>query len=133
MPVGRWWEVDYDALNWKEGFAPFSSKDTPGIAFGTNWNNTDIWIRQEFEVENTDFNDIRLYIYHDEDAEVFINGVPAAKLRGYTTTYKTVFIEKEALKSLKKGKNTIAIHCMQTAGGQGIDAGLKIIIPVNKK
>ena len=43
-----------------------------------------------------------------------------AGLAGYTTAYTFVGIEN----TLKKGANTIAIHCRQTKGGQYIDAGL---------
>jgi hypothetical protein len=43
---------------------------------------------------------------------------------GHTTGYEEVRITPEARAALKAGKNTLAIHCHQTVGGQYIDAGL---------
>ncbi len=58
--------------------------------------------------------------------QVYINGQRVWQRRGYTMGYETEEIPSAALRS---GRNVIAIHCRQTAGGQYIDAGLDALVP----
>ena len=96
---------------------------------GTEWKTSDIWIRRSFELPATDLGELHLWIHHDEDAEVFINGTRITELKGYTTGYVLVPLEGEARKALIAGTNVLAIHCKQTRGGQYIDCGLARIVP----
>ena len=66
----------------------------------------------------------KLTIYHDEDVEVYFNGILAAKAQGYNTAYEIFDITPAALAVLKPGKITLAVHCLQTIGGQYIDLGI---------
>jgi hypothetical protein len=69
-------------------------------------------------------------MFHDEDAEVYFDGVPAAKVAGYNTGYEETPITLEALALLQPGKTiVIAVHCHQTTGGQYIDLGLSAVKP----
>lgn len=122
-PDAAWVNAGFDDSKWSQGKAGFGTEGTPGAVFGTEWNTNDIWIRRSFDLAKApEFP--HLAIHHDEDADVFINGQPAVTLKGYTTGYSIVPLSEVAAKLLKPGKNTIAIHCHQTGGGQYIDCGL---------
>jgi hypothetical protein len=131
-PGENWYKPDFKDSEWKEGPGGFGTRGTPGAVVRTEWKTDDIWIRREFELANVPKGDVYLFLHHDEDAEVYINGVLAAKVAGYITDYEEVAILPTARAALKAGKNTIAIHCHQTKGGQYIDAGL-VTLEVGKR
>jgi hypothetical protein len=123
-PEGKWFLAGYDDSGWKEGVGGFGTKGTPGAVVRTEWKTDDIWIRRTFSLPKGPFKNMYLYVHHDEDAEIYLNGVLAAKVSGYLTEYEEVTISEAARKALKAGKNTLAVHCHQTTGGQYIDVGL---------
>jgi hypothetical protein len=123
-PADGWFKPDFDDAGWKEGPGGFGTRRTPGAVVRTEWKTDDIWIRREFTLPEGDFKNLHLLLHHDEDAEVYLNGVVAAKVPGFITDYEEVPISKEALAALKPGKNRFAVHCKQTTGGQYIDVGI---------
>ncbi|MCC7014130.1 MAG: hypothetical protein IT454_16350 [Planctomycetes bacterium] len=71
--------------------------------------------------------DVRLWLHHDEDAEVYLNGVLALDVDRYTTSYELAPISTEARAALRAGRDVLAIHCRQTTGGQYVDVGLPVV------
>jgi len=122
-PAGEWFAPGFDASSWKEGPAGFGTAETPGAIVRTEWKGAEIWIRRGFALQEVPKAAL-LRLHHDEDAEVYLNGVLACRARGYTTGYEEVEIRAEAAAALRRGANTIAAHCRQTTGGQYIDVGL---------
>jgi hypothetical protein len=123
-PAEGWMRPDFDDSKWQTGKGGFGTAGTPGAVVGTKWKTDRIWLRRTFQITWKPTGEIALMIHHDEDATVYINGVPSASLIGYTQEYGLASIVPAAAKTLKQGQNTIAIFCKQTVGGQFIDAGL---------
>ena len=123
-PGPDWFKPAFDVSRWKEAPAGFGTAGTPGIFVNTTWDTADIWLRTEFNLDGEDLHDLKMQIFHDEDASLYLNGVLALKLKGFITQYEEFDISPEALAALRPGKNVIAVHCHQTSGGQGIDAGI---------
>ena len=122
-PEGEWTSHRYDARGWKKGRAGFGRRGTPGAVVRTEWTSSDIWLRREFEVRAAPPS-ITLWLHHDENAEVYLNGQLIAKRQGHVREYQEIKVEGDGRKLLREGTNAIAIHCRQTGGGQYIDAGL---------
>lgn len=124
QPGADWMKGGFADGGWQSGFGSFGTKETPGAVVGTVWNTSDIWLRKEFELDSTSKSEFRLKVHHDEDAVIYVNGVEAARLSGYTGSYVLVNLNEAGTKALKTGKNLIAVHCHQTRGGQNIDLGI---------
>jgi beta-galactosidase/beta-glucuronidase len=122
-PSDDWFKPAFDASAWKEGIGGFGTAGTPAAIVGTQWKSADIWLRREFTLEQTLKAPV-LLMHHDEDAEVYINGVLAASAKDYISDYEEFDIAPAAKAALKPGKNTLAVHCHQTRGGQFIDVGI---------
>jgi len=115
---------EFEDRTWTDAPGGFGTKDTPGAVVGTVWNTADIWLRRRFTLDDADSENVYLRLHHDEDADVYINGVLAAKVSGYTTDYQLIAISPRARAALRNGENILAVHCKQTGGGQYIDVGL---------
>ncbi|MBI4600557.1 MAG: beta galactosidase jelly roll domain-containing protein [Planctomycetes bacterium] len=127
-PPAGWEKLAFDDSSWKRGPGGFGTRGTPGAAVRTEWRTGEIWLRRTFELPaNGSLDGIHLRIHHDEDAEVYLNGVLAARLTGYTTSYGLLPVSPEARAALKPGRNTVAVRCKQTGGGQYIDLGFAVV------
>ncbi len=123
-PSENWFAPDFDDASWQSGPGGFGTSQTPGTVVRTEWNTPDIWVRRSFDLAQMPLGEVMLRVHHDEDAEIYLNGVLAAKLTGYVTFYKLASLSEAGRAALRPGRNVLAIHCRQTGGGQYIDAGL---------
>jgi len=123
-PGDHWMKADFDATGWKEGRAGFGTQP-PAFVPHTPWTSDDIWLRREITVPEGVHTHLQFIVYHDEDVEIYVNGIPAAAEAGYMTNYVPLEISREARAAMKPGaKLLVAVHCHQTIGGQGVDVGL---------
>jgi serine/threonine protein kinase/tetratricopeptide (TPR) repeat protein len=128
-PPEGWTRPDFDDSHWKEGPAPFGVDGTPNLSPRTKWDTPDIWARRLVEVPASTFVDrARLLVYHDDDLEVFIDGVPAARWSGYSIEYQAAEVSSDARGAIRPGARiVVAAHCHQSRGGQGVDLGLSLV------
>ncbi len=131
-PGDGWTKPDFDQSLWKEGRAGFGTKP-PSFKRHTNWTTDDIWLRRTMTVPDGEHPDLHFYVYHDEDVEIYVNGILAAEEAGFTTSYVPLEISREARAVMKPGATIlVAVHCRQTEGGQGVDVGLGETVPAKE-
>jgi Glycosyl hydrolases family 2, sugar binding domain/Glycosyl hydrolases family 2/Glycosyl hydrolases family 2, TIM barrel domain len=118
-----WMQPAFDAAAWTEGPGGFGAKETRFARVGTEWKTPDVWLRRTVILASVPAT-LQLRVFHDDDAEVYLNGVLAAKLPGANSSYAYVPLSAEARAALKPGPVVIAVHAHQTRGGQFIDVGL---------
>jgi len=131
-PGDAWMKPDFDDTKWMAGQAGFGKKETPGGVIRTEWTTNDIWLRTEFELPDKRYTNLQFRIHHDDDAEVYVNGVLAASYGRYTVEYEETPMLSAGRKAFRPGKNVIAVHCLQKRGGQYIDVGLVDVIPTRR-
>lgn len=125
-----WYNGDYSTTGWKKGKAPFGKSDVkwqkPIIK--TTWNTGDIWLRKTLNrtLNQSEIDKMSWVMCHDEDIEIFVNGVRVFEEKGYDEDYKVVPLSQEAKDQFaaKNANPWICVHVKQTAGGQFFDLGL---------
>ncbi len=109
-PANDWFKSDFASTSWTKGKLPLASKGNKSGK--TIWDTQEVWYRREFDLTQEDFGTILLSMQHGRNnLEVYINGVSAfecttCRSRGFVS-YP---ISAEAQKTLKKGKNILAVH-----------------------
>ena len=120
QPADEWLNPAFNDQQWKSGKAPFGNNETRAK---TAWKTNNLWVRRTFELASPDFNKLCLKLRHDDNIQVYINGQKIYDTKGWTG--KFIYIPVNDHKNiLKKGRNVMAIHIENTAGGQWLDAGL---------
>lgn len=126
-PTADWFEVSFrHEEKWKKAPGPFGQGRPGGKTPNTAWDSNNIWVRTSFQLTEIP-SAVELSIFHDENADVYLNGQKIADFNGYVTQYRSLILDKKGLAALQTGRNTLAIHCINTSGAQFIDAGLKIV------
>lgn len=133
-PADGWEQPGFNDSAWQTGPGGFGSRGTPGTGkIGTEWTSNNVWMRRTFNPGSLTPDQIaRLLVRdnHDEDVQVYINGVLAYQVGGYFNGYENRPITAEARQALKpNAENVLAVHCRQSAGGQYVDVGFVIREP----
>lgn len=120
-PASGWMATSFNDQSWKRGGAPFTDNNSSAK---TLWKSRNLWVRREFTLDQTAFNNLFLKINHDDDAEVYLNGEKIYSYVGWLSKFQYFSIPEAAKRKLVKGKNVLAIHVANTRGGAWLDAGI---------
>jgi len=120
MPAGmeNWYVPDFDDSKWTEGKAPIGKGiwKHSGITldkFPSTWGAGEfLLMRTSFEVEDLNFESYRIAILARQGFSVYLNG---NRIHTYiwwmdNPYYRSIVLEKEEIKFLKKGKNVLAVY-----------------------
>ncbi len=122
-PPAGWEREGFDDGAWSSGTGGFGAPGTPGAELGTEWHGADIWLRRNFAWKEAP---LGLWLHHDEDVEIFLNGEKIFAEAGFLKEYE--FVELPAAKPRPNADNLLAVHCRQSVGGQYVD-----VIPVSRE
>ncbi|MEO5593508.1 MAG: DUF4965 domain-containing protein [Chitinophagaceae bacterium] len=120
-PAADWNNFSFNDSKWKKGLAPFGDSKSVDK---TIWKTKDIWIRRSFTVNSTAFKKLFLKLQHDDNVEVYLNGESIYEKKGWSGKFIYLPISDVVKQKIKKGKNILAVHVENTAGGAKLDAGI---------
>jgi len=134
-PGSGWTNEGFNDAAWKTGKAPFGLGWDNDAA--TEWKSKSIWVRREFDLNDIDIEKLVLQLRHDEDVEVYVNGILAYSCDNscFTSDYRNYPLADSVRDKLKKGKNILAMHCSNSNGWSWLDGGLgkqKIVKDMNR-
>lgn len=127
-PGPGWMKEGFNDESWKEGRTPFGTGWDNDA--NTEWKSKSIWLRKEFvlnesQLKETSIQKLILELRHDDDVEVYLNGQLVYKCNNcYLSSLKQYELSAQIKSTLKKGRNLLAIHCINPAGYSWIDAGI---------
>jgi hypothetical protein len=125
-PLEGWFRADFNDRAWTAASGAFG-RSSATRRVGTPWETSDIWLRRTIDLPAALTNP-HLRVFHDDDAEVYLNGEKVATLTGSVNGYSYVRLDAAAKALLKSGPNTLAMHVKQVRGGQFADVGLVDVI-----
>ena len=137
-PPDDWSQPAFDDAAWKSGPGGFGDNAPGHGIIGTPWTDTpgDIWLRRTVRLGPLSPAQIARLVfrdYHDEDVDVYVNGVPAYSASGYISSYEYRPLSPEARRAIRPdADNLLAVHCHQTGGGQYIDVGISERLPAKQ-
>ncbi len=130
----RWFAKEFDDSSWKKGLSAFGANmpEKDAHLVSTAWNTNQIYLRRWFylgDIAQEHIDNLRFLLFHDDDIEIYINGIWAANRSGCVFNYSPLDISAEAKKSLKPNSwNLIAVAGKQGTGQQIMDIGLSVLV-----
>ena len=133
-PEEGWITPEYDDTAWKEGIGGFGNGRAWNAIPRTAWKTDNIWLRRKILLRETPQGEVVLLIYHDDTAEVYVNGHAVEPLVGADNHYRILPLSAAATDSLKAGENIVAVHCHNQENSPGfIDFGMAELVEKEEK
>ena len=124
-PEMGWQTVNFDANGWKDEQGAFGSQEYPDVRTRWTEEHSDIYVRRTIELNNADADaDLYLIYSHDDVFELYINGTKVIDTGETWKTGEILHLDGKLKGLLKSGRNLIAAHCHNTAGGAYLDFGV---------
>ena len=130
-PAQDWTSPTFGDVLWTESEGAFGTKSgknavkIQGLWLRTPWASRDIWLRARIDLppEIRDAN-IRWMYRHDENIQVYVNGVLQFAEPSYNMQVRTRELDGS---NFKPGENVIAVHCRNNGGPGLVDVGFEWI------
>ncbi|GEP96187.1 glutaminase family protein [Chitinophaga cymbidii] len=126
QPADGWMNASFNDSQWKKGAAPFGDDERTAK---TPWKSRNLWARRTFTLSGSVPEKLYLKLQHDDNVKVYLNGELAYQHTGWNHRFDYIPVDDAIKSKLKKGKNLLAIHVENTAGGRHLDAGLSTEFP----
>jgi Ricin-type beta-trefoil lectin domain len=125
-PAASWIQPTFNDSAWSTGAGGFGDTDRGYTPARTRWTQSELWLRRSFQLTSLPAS-LSVRVYHDEDAELYINGVLAFSEASWSQGYRTVEVSSAVLSTLQVGSNSIAVHCRSTSIPQFMDVGVAVV------
>lgn len=119
-PAKGWEKPGFKDASWKSGKGGFGTPNT--FETRTPWETKEIWVRREFTLVANQEGELYLNYSHDDDFELYLNGVEIVNTGNRAKNNVTVKLDKSLLSA--DGKNVFAAHCLDRGGLTYVDFGI---------
>ena len=123
-PAANWATPEFSDSDWTTvsnlmGLPHFAPHTDRAITPHTN-----MWLRTDFEMAQVPIGNLVCRLNRNEDARIFVNGIPAAPMADWTDAEVLLPCSALASAALHVGHNVLALHCETIDGGGLIGATL---------
>lgn len=122
-PPSGWEQPGFDDTAWQAAHGGFGTPRLDRLRVETPWESGAIWLRKTIDLAALPANPA-IYVFHNDDAVVYLNGVKVLDLPGSRLRYNLVPLSAEAAGALRTGANLLAARCRNHEGIQFFDAHL---------
>lgn len=121
QPAENWQSVNADTQDWQSGLLPLSDDSKTAR---TLWQSDDIWIRRSFDFNGGNMERLKIKLRHDDNIVLYLNGHKIYQKEGWIEEFQYTDFNNKLQKYLRQGRNVLAAHVRNTAGGRYFDIGL---------